>query len=517
MITSNVRSLVGLRMFSIRPRRIFKVPPMGLMAAAVAVWGCSEPRRFTGIEGNPDLGVGGGNGGVGGHGDLGGIGGTATFPADAGTSQVSPTASGGFGGEGTQAVGGEGMLSAGGRSGQGGAADAGGAVGTGGTATGGTAGIGIGGVMGRGGIPATGGNGLGGVSSAGTSGGAGTGGVPACTCSTNQTCCGTTCIDTQTSSESCGTCGHGCLGGTCVAGQCQPVMLGRYDRYFGQNGLSVGDNHIYAKGEANLIVRAKKDGSDLTMGPLPTLGTSGCTGGGAVEIGGRLFYQWNDGTTCRMAYCSPDDCDGTTQGFSPSAGASWVQSFAADRATSQVFWFDGASKHFMVASTLGAPSGMTVPSADISTQATWTGYASGGILFLDDNAMEHLPSSGGNLASLANRDGLDIRSLCATSARLYWSTANAIHFVNLPTASGGDQVLVSSPAVTIWADDTDLFWTGDGKTLERCKVNNCTATKATIGAASTCSIVAIGGEAAAVYWTAQGGCPDKGQIWKIAR
>jgi hypothetical protein len=99
----------------------------------------------------------------------------------------------------------------------------------------------------------------------------------------------------------------------------------------GRNGISIGDAYVYAKGETNLLVRAKKDGSSLTANSLPTFATSGCQGGAAEEINGRVFYQWNDGTTCRMAVCSPDDCDGTTQGFSASSSTSYVQRFAVDR------------------------------------------------------------------------------------------------------------------------------------------------------------------------------------------
>jgi hypothetical protein len=37
--------------------------------------------------------------------------------------------------------------------------------------------------------------------------------------------CDGSCTDTNTDPNNCGACGHNCLGGACVAGQCQPVIL----------------------------------------------------------------------------------------------------------------------------------------------------------------------------------------------------------------------------------------------------------------------------------------------------
>jgi len=46
-----------------------------------------------------------------------------------------------------------------------------------------------------------------------------------CACnSPNQTCSGA-CVSTNTDAANCGTCGHGCQGGTCSGGKCQPATL----------------------------------------------------------------------------------------------------------------------------------------------------------------------------------------------------------------------------------------------------------------------------------------------------
>lgn len=47
----------------------------------------------------------------------------------------------------------------------------------------------------------------------------------AVTCNANRTHCGAACADLQTDTANCGRCGHGCMGGTCAAGQCQPWVV----------------------------------------------------------------------------------------------------------------------------------------------------------------------------------------------------------------------------------------------------------------------------------------------------
>lgn len=59
-----------------------------------------------------------------------------------------------------------------------------------------------------------------------------TGGTVACTdgkcvgsCTAPQTLCTDACVDTKTTKEQCGACGHNCNGGGCVDGQCQPIQI----------------------------------------------------------------------------------------------------------------------------------------------------------------------------------------------------------------------------------------------------------------------------------------------------
>jgi len=499
----------------------FRLVALAVMAGAPTFLACAEPRPYAVTVGGAGAGGHGGTGpsAGGAGGSMGGAGGRVISGSGGGSA-----ASGGAGGHGGQGAmsSGAGGLAGMGNGGNGfggvtgmagrGSGGMGGMAGQAGTSVGGSAGAGTGGAGASGGEPVpTGGTGTGG--SGGAGGSAGSGGS------------GTVCTNTQADPANCGTCGHSCLGGTCTAGQCQPLLLGRYDRYLGENGLSIGDSYVYAKGETNLLVRAKKDGSSLTVSPLPTFATSGCSGGGAEEINGRVFYQWYDGTTCRMAVCSTADCDGTTQGFSPADASAYVQSFAVDRTNSRVFWYDGSSKQIMTApaSATGTPTATAI-SGNFTADGKWTGYAAGGVLFSDAMSIDRIPASGGTYQSLLDTTGVNSGSLWATPTRLYFSDPTGTNFVTLPTASGGHQLVTATAARLLWSDDVDLYWTTvDSTTLFTCKVANCAGTTKMIYT-TTCLIDAVRGESTAIYWGTYGGCSAPGtttldnlQIWKLAR
>ena len=327
-------------------------------------------------------------------------------------------------------------------------------------------------------------------------------------------------MNLQIEKNSCGVCGHDCLGGDCVAGQCQAMMLGRYDRYFGDNALSIGADYVYGKGETNLVTRARKDGTSLTTQPLPTFATSGCGGGGGEEIDGRFFYQWYDGATCRMAFCSLTDCDGSTTAFSSAAPSSYVHGFALDRAMSRVFWYDGTSMRFLVAPTTGTPMPASIPSADVTNDGSWVRYASGGLVFQNGSELLRLPASGGVLTGLGTAA---LVNYFATPTRLYWASAGAIYYLALPTGSGGPQKIVDSTAWQIWTDDKDLYWTDTRSHIQKCRLDNCAGSIQSVFT-SGCSLTSLGGEGNALYWLQMGSCPapgnaagDRAQIWKIAR
>jgi hypothetical protein len=62
-------------------------------------------------------------------------------------------------------------------------------------------------------------------------------------CADGEARCDERCVDTQRSSVDCGACGHDCLGGGCVEGRCQPIVLASGLRQ--PDGLALGPGHVY--------------------------------------------------------------------------------------------------------------------------------------------------------------------------------------------------------------------------------------------------------------------------------
>ncbi|MGK3992303.1 hypothetical protein [Sorangium sp. So ce1024] len=120
-----------------------------------------------------------------------------------------------------------------------------GGAGPGGSGGGTASSVGPGGSGGSGGDGAGGGGGEGGT---GASSSASTG-----PCAPSEIACGGGCVDVQTSPDHCGECGHGCQGGACREGLCEPVVLARGQRDV--VSLAVGANAVFwtAKASGNVM------------------------------------------------------------------------------------------------------------------------------------------------------------------------------------------------------------------------------------------------------------------------
>jgi hypothetical protein len=85
-------------------------------------------------------------------------------------------------------------------------------------------------------------------------------------CSTEQSRCDGTCVDTRSARDHCGRCEHSCQGGECSLGRCQSVTIG-----LGKGQLfmvAVDDTRVYYGGGSTPLGRIAKDGSaDRTLVP----------------------------------------------------------------------------------------------------------------------------------------------------------------------------------------------------------------------------------------------------------
>jgi hypothetical protein len=135
-----------------------------------------------------------------------------------------------------------------------------------------------------------------------------------CSC-TKKACSPTSCVDTMgTDANNCGSCGHLCgTGGTCSAGQCQPVAVvgnaGTYSKVIGVDNSNV---YYYALDVSHTVATAFQ--VDKTVAnSAGTLVDSGSGAGYYIGVIGTLLIAGNRGAyyMCQYSSASPGECSAT--------------------------------------------------------------------------------------------------------------------------------------------------------------------------------------------------------------
>lgn len=94
------------------------------------------------------------------------------------------------------------------------------------------------------------------------------------------------CGDVATSPKNCGACGHDCLGGTCSAGKCQPLVLANNDP--GLGAVAIDATTIYYVAENASVIRKLP----VTGGPIVDVHFTGTAPHALVLDGDRI--SWDD-------------------------------------------------------------------------------------------------------------------------------------------------------------------------------------------------------------------------------
>ena len=122
---------------------------------------------------------------------------------------------------------------------------------------------------------------LGGATSAGGSGGAAD--IALGGASEGPSCVN---IDTTSDVENCGSCGHGCLGGDCLLGVCQPIVLAKDQGSYIK--ITLASDYVYWTGDNATIGRVKSDGSTEAEELVPQ--SAGELGYDNVVVGQTLYW-----------------------------------------------------------------------------------------------------------------------------------------------------------------------------------------------------------------------------------
>ncbi|MGH7434097.1 MAG: hypothetical protein ACRENE_00315 [Polyangiaceae bacterium] len=321
------------------------------------------------------------------------------------------------------------------------------------------------------------------------------------------------CGDTQSSAVNCGSCGHACLGGSCVMGACQPIALLPVGAGASPFALAQDDGYLYWTDHAfNGIMR-----TDKVLGGSSMVAGAGNSPTSILASDGGLYW----GNEENVSACDLSGCLGSASVLVSTYDAG-VVSVAVD--SNSVYWSEGNPALLRASKTWdGGPR-----TGDI----LWQGDASVGHVAADgqrvyftasDGLMRVVDVDGGNELDLGAPGAAASFDVVLDDAGAYWSVSD-------PAQGAIDRSPLSAPAATplasgqrspasIASDGTTLYWiAGTSKAnqtaIMACAIASCTPKVVNTIAATTLSAIIV--DDLAIY-VVQPGASGGGGIWKIAK
>lgn len=251
--------------------------------------------------------------------------------------------------------------------------------------------------------------------------------------------------------KNCGACGHDCLGGACVEGACQPVVIG--EGQGSASGLAVGREHVFWGDEAKVVWRARKDGSEapvlvggqgLALEPVSL----------AIDETHVYWATYAKTPTGEVARAAIDD------GPIEPLTTGWSQLSAVRIAQDDVFFLGAVDTTILVA-RVGKHGGSAEPRfMQASKNAPDFGALvsdTGSVYFVTDAAILRLPMSEGD-AVVVHEDAFGGRvPLAVDETHVYWGFDGALQRKR-KDGSGAAETLASAAVGSLAVDATHVYW-----------------------------------------------------------
>lgn len=329
-------------------------------------------------------------------------------------------------------------------------------------------------------------------------------GAPTCTCTGSM--CGVACAHLQTDPGNCGTCGHDCLGGTCVGGACQPSVLvsNQQDPY----DIAIDGTNVYWVD--NIATIGTVNACALTgCNNTPTVLASGQSGPTGITVNAGVVYWVNIGMGVNggsVMSCPAGGCAGTPTPLATNLNAPTAIAVAAGNA-----YFTGSSGTMKCATASCTPTAFGPGGSDIvvdGTNAYWT--ATGGPVRCA------LGGCGGTPTAIATGQ-LSPWAIAVDGSNVYWSNLSG-HTVALCLIAGGcngnpTEVSPATRPNDVAVDATNVYWVDfTTNTISSCAIAGC-SNKPTILASGQMSPNALAVDTTAIYWVNE----NPGAVMKLAK
>jgi hypothetical protein len=334
--------------------------------------------------------------------------------------------------------------------------------------------------------------------------------------------CGGQCVSVHSDASNCGRCGHECLGGQCLLGTFQPVLLGtgRAGRLF---VIGVDDTYVYWAGDGADMARAPKNGG--TTAPM----TTGAFAYDWTIAGGKVYWL-NDWDGADIRVCPLPGCAGGPIGAGGGTPMISEQALVSDPAGQNIFWegqTDPANTSSALIKTMNL--GTNAVRTLVSGRRSDSLAADDAFLYFADAAtrtIEKVPVAGGTPVVLANTTALNPQTsapvIAVCGSHLYWTAMpdGSVYSAPLPNGIGAASASVfasSGQAIAALAcDDAGVYWATSGS-IATCPHSGCMGPP-TILAPAQAGPWGMTIDADAVYWVTPGDpLNGGGGVYKVAK
>jgi hypothetical protein len=299
--------------------------------------------------------------------------------------------------------------------------------------------------------------------------------------------CNGACVNETTDPNNCGACGHGCLGGLCSAGACQPVVLA--SGIDAPVGLALDSSFVYFTspsggtvskvpvGGGNLVPIATGESSPtgIAVDAVNVYWSDATAGGNIMKAAlpngspkpvatglATPFWITTDGTNvyCSLGGANADVIQVPVTGGTPSniaTGQMFPYGMAID--ANNVYWGSNSNTGVLKYPLLGGTASSVAGALDalqVATDGTyvyWTTYNSGGGV---SRATPGGASEGTLVGGFAYPFGIAV-----DSTNVYFGTNNAV--LRVPVGGGtATQIATDNAPEQLAVDATAVYWASKG-------------------------------------------------------
>jgi hypothetical protein len=350
--------------------------------------------------------------------------------------------------------------------------------------------------------------------------------------------------DNQNDADNCGACGHSCLGGTCVAGACQPVELASFGpgqgigyialdegfAYLGLSFLKVGTPNGTSCADKPMIVKVSRATHDVVeLAPCSVFDGGGQSAAVMALAGSEIIWSYD----ADPAFPAGPNLQRVSIAGGPIVDLGDSGDPVAADATS-IFYGSGSLKGHLAELAVGggvpkllaplSPRHLTIDAVNVyvtftdcieSCQNDWSLFA--------------VPKAGGAPLRLASKFEPGLPPV-ARGDHVYFGLHRGqdASIARIPTVGGAIETIVQLPtpmereAEALAVDDSDVYWISD--LLASGSATGGTLSKAPIGGGPTTTLAtfpaaprALAVDDKAIVWSTADIQTGAGTLWLLAK